>query len=78
MPPYRIGIQPVTYPVDLGDFFDHYEQDSHQVAAINELQRRIKELDPTLLQSDSDWFQIWSVDGKKKRSLRRHSELDSM
>lgn len=79
MPPYRIGIRPLKYPLDLVEFFDYYEALSHQVAAINELQRRINELDPALLQSDSEWFQIWSVDGyKKKPSLRRHSDLDSM
>jgi hypothetical protein len=78
MCPYRIGVKPLTYPLDLVDFFDHYEQESHQIAAINELQRRINDLDPSLLQSNSEWFLTWQVDGKKKRSLRRHNDLDSL
>ena len=78
MPPYRIGVKPLTHKLELHDFFEYYEALSHQVAAINELQRRINDLDPSLLQSNSEWFLTWQVAGKKKRSLRRHSELDSM
>ena len=75
---YRIGIKELTHKLSLHDFFEYYEALSHQVAAINELERRINDLDPTLLQSDAEWYEMWKVDGfKKKPSLRRHSELDS-
>ena len=78
MCPYRREVIPLTHPLDLHEFFDHYEALSHQIAGINELQRRINEIDPTLLQSDSEWFVTWSQDGKRKLPLRRHSELDRL
>ena len=80
MSPYYMDeqIEPVTYPLDLTDVFVHYDADSHQHAAINELERAIKKLDPSLLESSAEWFKTWTwcVGGKRlKEDLRRRSEL---
>ena len=64
MCPYRIEVKELTHKLELHDFFEYYEQLSHQIAAINELQEAINKADPTILQSDAQWYETWRVDGK--------------
>ena len=49
------------------EFFEFYDGDSHQTAAINELERAIRELDPELLESNAEWYKTWTwgVGGKR-------------
>jgi hypothetical protein len=69
MPPYQGNVEEVTHPLDLLEFFEFYDGDSHQTAAINELERAIRELDPDLLESSAGWYKTWTwcVGGKRKR-----------
>ncbi len=59
--------KPVTHRLELADFFHHYDGDSHQTAAINELDRAIRSLDPSLLESSAEWYKTWTwcVGGKR-------------
>ncbi len=78
MSPYYMDAEPVTHQLELSDFFIHFDGDSHQHAAINELERAIKELDPSLLESSAEWYKTWTwcVGGKRLREdLRRRNEL---
>jgi len=67
MSPYYMA-EPVTHQLDLVEFFAHYDGDSHQTAAINELARAIRRLDPSLLESSAQWYidWTWCVGGKRK------------
>lgn len=69
MSPYYMDdqIQPVTHRLELADFFIHYDGDSHQHAAINELERAIIALDPSLMESSAEWYKTWTwcVGGKR-------------
>ena len=79
MPSYRIGQIGVTHPLQLSDFFEFYEELSHQTAAVTQLQEAINKADPSILQSDSEWYKTWTVDGKQsKKVLHRRIELDSL
>ena len=78
MSPYYMDSKPVTHPLELADFFHYYDGDSHQTAAINELDRAIRALDPSLLESSAEWYKTWTwcVGGKRlKDDLRRRNEL---
>ena len=79
MCPYRIGGEPLTHKLELHDFFEYYEQLSHQIAAINQLQESINKADPTILQTDAQWYETWKADGKmQSKRLLRHNRLDSL
>ena len=66
MSPYYMA-EPVTHRLELADFFLHYDGDSHQTAAIHELERAIRELDPSLLESSAQWYKEWTwcINGKR-------------
>ena len=69
MPPYQGNVKELTHPLDLLEFFEFYDGDSHQAAAVNELERAIRKLDPELLESNAEWYKTWTwcVGGKRKR-----------
>ena len=69
MAPYQGNVTPLTHQLDLVEFFEFYDGDSHQTAAINELARAINALDPNLLESNAEWYKTWTwcVGGKRKR-----------
>ncbi len=69
MAPYQGNVTPITHQLDLLEFFEFYDGDSHQAAAVNELARAINALDPKLLESNAEWYKTWTwcVGGKRKR-----------
>ena len=79
MSPYYMDkdIQPVTHRLDLADFFIHFDGDSHQHAAIIELERALRRLDPSLLESSAEWYRMWTwCVGGKRDSLTGLMERD--
>ena len=47
--------------IQLIDLFRYYKEQSHQIAAINELQDSINEAAPGLLSRNSDWYELWKA-----------------
>ena len=52
-----------VFSLALIDFFEHFDEgDPYHLAAISQLQGLMPN---SLLRSDSEWFQTWSVSGRR-------------
>ena len=52
--------------LDLRDFFDAYDRgDPYMRAAISQLHCKLMSQAPELLTEDSNWFQTWTLGGKR-------------
>ncbi len=52
-----------VFSLALIDFFENYDSgDPYHLAAISQLQSLMAD---SLLRSDSEWFQTWSVSGRR-------------
>jgi hypothetical protein len=52
--------------LDLRDFFDAYDRgDPYMRAAVSELHCKVKNRLPELLANDANWFQTWTLGGKR-------------
>jgi len=59
---------PQTKPesLELIDFFVWFRKLPHQLSAISELESKIREIAPSLLDPESDWFATWRASGRQR------------
>ena len=48
------------------DFFEYFDPECpYHLSSMTALQEAIDKADPSILQSDADWFNTWSQSGKR-------------
>ena len=53
------------------DFFEYFDPECpYHLSSMTALQEAIDEADPSILQSDADWFNTWSQSGKRHEKNR--------
>ena len=57
----------MPYKLVIRDFFEHFDKECpYHCSSMTELQEAIDKADPTILQSDAEWFFTWSQSGKRE------------
>lgn len=66
MSPYQGNVPPIRHKLDLRSFFEYYDdEDPYHLSAVSQLIEAINKADPTILDSDADWFKTWTWGGKR-------------
>ena len=66
MPPYQGNVKPLKHPLYIRDFFENFDDGCpYHLSSLYELQEVIDKADPTILDSEANWFRTWSQSGKR-------------
>tara|TARA_R100000808_G_C2077599_1_gene102683 strand:- start:214 stop:414 length:201 start_codon:yes stop_codon:yes gene_type:complete len=66
MPPYQGNVKPLKHPLYIRDFFENFDDSCpFHLSSLSELQEAIDKADPTILDSEANWFRTWSQSGKR-------------
>ena len=66
MPPYQGMVKPLRHRLHIRDFFEYFDEGCpYHLAALSHLEDQILKADPSILDSESEWFVIWSTSPKR-------------